>query len=261
LESQVAAFQPDLLFVVHGRRFSARFPNLNGFGMPTALWLLDEPYEVDDTATFSSRYDHVFLSDPATLHRHRRASYLPVCYDPSVHYSLGQPRTRKVGFIGGGNAVRDRYLSALVEAGALDYVVGGAWSDPRVQARCLSPNIAPAQTALLYRQTAIVLNVFREIHHFNYERVQATSLNPRVYEALACGALVVSEWRPEIDAIVPELPTFRTEAEGVDVVRGLLADPVKAEVIRFQCALRLAPHTYEARLQAVLSTVGLAVAA
>lgn len=259
LAAMVIAFDPDLLFVVHGRRFVQAHP---GFAArQQAVWLLDEPYEVDDTANFSDRFDRVFVSDPATLHRHHNASYLPVCYDPTVHYSLGEPRTRKVGFIGGGNTTRDRYLSALANADLLDYVVGGSWSDPNVERRCLSPNIAAAQTAMLYRQTRIVLNVFRETHHFNREGIAATSLNPRVYEALACGALVVSEWRPEIDTLVPELPTFRTEAECVDLVRGLLADPERAEHIRFQCALRLASHTYAARLQAVLATVGLEVAA
>lgn len=263
LPQLIAAFAPDLLFVVHGRRFSQRFPMVNVFGMLSAVWLLDEPYEVDDTRTFSGRFDHVFVDDPATLTRHRRATYLPVCYDPHVHYpgdamrlAAGMPQYG-VGFIGGGNSTRDRYLGALDRAGLLSYVVGGAWSDPAVAARCLSPNIAPSQTAALYRQTRIVVNIFREVHHFNREGIPATALNPRVYEALACGALVVSEWRPEVDRIVPELPTFRTEAECVALVGDLLADPARAEAIRVQCAARLKPHTYAARLSTVLATCGI----
>jgi spore maturation protein CgeB len=105
------------------------------------------------------------------------------------------------------------------------------------------------------------VNIFREVHHFNRQGTPATALNPRVYEALACGALVVSEWRPEVDQIVPELPTFATEAECVALVSDFLANPEKAEAIRVQCAARLAPHTYAARLHTVLQTVGMAVAA
>lgn len=261
LQDQIAAFAPDLLFVVHGRRFCGRFPNVRGFGVRTAIWLLDEPYEVDDTARFSTQFDHVFVNDHATLDRHLHASSLPVCYDPHVHHARIGLKTHRVGFIGGGNQTRDRYLSALAEAGLLDYVVGGAWADPRVQARCLAGNIAPAQTARLYQQTQIILNVFRQIHHYNARQIEATALNPRVYEALACGALVVSEWRPEIEAIVPELPTFRTEDECVAIVRELLGDPARAETIRARCAARLQPHTYAARLQTVLATVGVEVAA
>jgi hypothetical protein len=261
LGDQIQAFAPDLLFVVHGRRFAQRFHNIQGFGVPAAVWLLDEPYEVDDTATFSSRFDHVFVNDPATLARHLHASYLPVCYDPHVHFSSADPKTRTVGFIGGGNTTRERYLSALADADLLDYVVGGAWADPRLQQKCLSANISPVQTSALYRQTRIVLNVFRERHHYNRDGIAATSLNPRVYEALACGALVVSEWRPEIDTLVSELPTFRTEAECVALIGDLLAAPQAAEAIRIQCVSRLAWHTYAARLETVLATVGSAVAA
>jgi len=260
LAHRIAAFKPDLLLVVHGRRFSRRFGRLAG-NFQTAVWLLDEPYEVDDTAQFSSEFDHVFVSDPGTLHRHLSASYLPVCYDPHAHTPGAGPRLFDVGFSGGGNPTRDRYLGALADSGLLTYVVGGAWGHQGVNAVCQSPNIAPAATAEYYRNTRIVLNVFREVHHFNAQRIPATSLNPRVYEATACGALVVSEWRPEVDRVVPELPTFHSEAECVSLIRNLLADPGKAETIRARCAERLVGHTYAARLQAVLDVVGLAVAA
>lgn len=262
LDSQIAAFDPELLFVVHGRRFVQRYQDVRRFGVPTAIWLLDDPYEVDDCEVTAKHFDHVFVNDSATLHRYDgRASYLPTCYDPHVHTPGAHPRIRKVGFIGGGNATRERYLSALARAGVLDYVVGGDWSDEAVNAVCLGRNIRPVSTAQLYGVTQIVLNVFRETHHFNRDGIEATALNPRVYEATACGALVVSEWRSEIEDVCPELPTFKTEAECVSLVNYLLAAPEKAEAIRVQCAARLAGHTYAARLQTVLATVQSAVTA
>lgn len=261
LAERIAAFAPELLFVVHGRRFVQSWPMGLACRCPQAVWLLDEPYEVDDTASWSWRFNHVFVSDPATLHRHQRARYLPVCYDPHVHTPGSHQRIRNVGFVGGGNATRERYLSALARAGVLDYVVGGDWSDEAIYDVCLGRNAKPDVTASLYSVTRIVLNVFRETHHFNREGIPATSLNPRVYEALACGALVVSEWRPEIETLVPELPTFRNEAECVALIRDLLAAPEKAETIRAACAARLAAHTYAARLQTVIATVRPAVTA
>jgi hypothetical protein len=262
LLERVQSFAPDLLFVVHGRRFAQRFGGAPfAFGCETAIWLLDEPYEVDDTASFSPRFGHVFVNDRATLDRHPHATYLPTCYDPRIHKSGNFPRIRKVGFIGGANSTRDRYLGELARAGVLDYVVGGIWSDPSVQAVCLGNNIRPAVTAELYGVTRIVVNVFRETHHFNRDGIAATSLNPRAYEATACGALVVSEWRPEIETICPEMPTFRSEGECVELVRRLLDDPEMAEAIRLRVAARLEPHTYGMRLQTVLARVGAEVAA
>lgn len=260
LAAKVEAFAPDLLFVVHGRRFIQRwrrpFP-----GVPSAVWLLDEPYEVDDTARFSARFDQVFVNDPATLARHPGSVYLPVCYDPAVHVPGAGPRPHTVGFIGGGNPARERALQALAVRGMLIYVIGGPWRTREVQAVCRSRNIPAAATADWYRDTQIVINVFRDVHHYNRQHIAATSLNPRVYEALACGALVVSEWRPEIATRIPDLPTFRTTDECVELVAHLLAHPVEAEARRRQCVASIAGDTYQARLSTVLATVAGEVAA
>lgn len=259
LPTRIQLFRPDLLFVVHGRKFSRKYHNLKAFGATTAVWLLDEPYEVDDTRLFSKRFDQVFVNDPATLDRHPGAVPLPVCYDPHVHTSGESDRSYAVGFVGGGNGTRERYLAALARAGLLGYVVGGKWQDPAVNGQCLSGNIPPAETVKLYQQTRIVLNVFREVHHYNRDRIPATAINPRVYEATACGALVVSEWRPEIDAVVPELPTFRTEAECVETVTRFIDNPSARHIQLSMCQDRLKDHTYAARLQTVMETVGSAV--
>ena len=57
-----------------------------------AVWLVDEPYEVDDTAAWSQRFDLVFLNDAATLARHRHAHALPMAYDPVLYHDPGTPR-------------------------------------------------------------------------------------------------------------------------------------------------------------------------
>ena len=175
-----------------------------------------------------------------------------MCCDPQVHTPGAGPRPHQVGFIGGANPTRDRFLAALARAGHLSYVVGGDWASREVRRLCLSRNIPPEHTAAYYQQTRIVVNVFRETHHYNREKIPATALNPRVYEAFACGALVVSEWRPEAETLLPEMPTFRTEAECVALIADLLAQPDRAETLRAMCAARLAAHTYTARLQTVL---------
>lgn len=261
LAKNVRDFQPDLMLVVHGRRFAQRWKQQRMAAKQTAVWLVDEPYEVDDTSRWSSQFDLVCVNDRATLHRHQRAVYLPTCYDP-VRYTPGDgPRPYAVGFIGGGNQTRDRYLSALTDRGLLSYVIGGPWRTPSVQQLCTTMNITAAETARWYQQTQIVLNVYRETHHYNAQKVPATALNPRVYEALACGALVVSEWRPEAETVVPSLPTFRTVDEAVACIESLRADPQTAETIRQRCAAEIAPHTYAARLRTVLQSSQIEVAA
>jgi glycosyltransferase involved in cell wall biosynthesis len=255
LADKVRQFSPDLMFVVHGRRFAQRWKNRFA-ETRSALWLLDEPYEVDDTARFSNLFDKVFINDPATLHRHRNAHYLPVCYDPARYfYHPGTARKHAVGFIGGYNPLREQMLETLARRGLLSYVVGGPWRKPPVQALCLSNNIPAEQTAELYRDTKIILNVFRTSHHFNWQSLAATSLNPRIYEGAACGALVISEDRPEVGQVCSDLPVFSSADELASLVEELLLDRNRYEARRKECIRQLARHTYAERLHAALNVI------
>jgi len=251
LPAKVARFNPDLLFVIHGRRFIQRWGR-QFMQWPSAVWLLDEPYEVDDTERISSYFQTVFVNDLSTLDRHRNAHYLPVAFDETLHCPAAVPRNYDVGFIGGGNPSREAFLSAFARSGLLSYVVGGPWSSPALQRLCLSSNVPPSRTAALYQRSRIVLNVFRDKHHFNRRGTPGYSLNPRVYEALACGALVLSEERPEAREVFPEMPVFRSPAEAVDIARGLLAAPDKLRQALDSCRQRIEIHTYTARLQTAL---------
>ena len=253
LEEAIRAFEPELLFVVHGRKFSGRRASLARH-YRSAVWLLDEPYEVDDTSRFSGNFDTVFVNDPGTLSRHRNAHYLPVCYDPLVHtYRAGEERPYGAGFIGGANPRREEALARLARRGLLSYTVGGPWHDAEVSRVCLSGNIPAGETAQLYRRTEIVLNLFRTKHHYNAAHIPAVSMNPRNYEALACGALVISEHRPELETVFPELPTFRSLEEMEAMVEQYRQDPALARKARDASIRRLATHTYAHRLSSALA--------
>jgi hypothetical protein len=261
LVAQVDACRPDLIFVVHGRIAAQRLPVQP---WRSAVWLLDEPYEVDETARWSGRFDQVFVSDPSTLDRHPGAVYLPAAYNPAIHY--GQPwtapRLHAVGFIGGANPRRDAILSALASSGWLSYVVGGPFRDPYVQARTVAQSAPPRVTAQYYRDTDVVINIWRDQHQWNRDARPGVALNPRVYEALACGAMVISEWRPELDLLCPDVPTFRTPGECIDAVADWFAQPLDwRQAVQARAAADLADATYAARLQTVCRTMGLAAAA
>lgn len=252
LHEEISAFRPDLLFAVHGRKFSTRIRS--GVATPdSAVWLLDEPYEVDDTSRFSSLFGTQFVNDPATLHRHANARYLPVCYDPDVHtYLSSAQRPHAVGFIGGANPMREQALTRLARRDLLTYIVGGPWRDPALLRLNRSTNIPAGQTADLYRNTRIVVNIFRTVHHYNSSGIAPVSMNPRIFEALQCGALVISEHRPEMDSLCPELPVFRSMDEMEDLVERFLAQPDHFARVRKACIRRLAGHSYAQRLRTVL---------
>lgn len=251
LSARVDRFRPDLIFVVHGRRFAERWKG-KFKSYKTAVWLVDEPYEVDDTVRWSRTFDAVFINDPNTLTRHPNAHYLPVCFDPLRHRDPGANRSQAVGFIGGYNDTRNQYLNEMARAGMLSYVVGGPWKSSTVQRLSIGPKVSPEKTTELYQDTSVVLNVFRDIHHFNCGRIPARSMNPRIYEALACGALVVSEARDEIQEVFPELPTFTDSRSLITTLAQLLANENATRALLKQNRARLEGHTYADRLAKVL---------
>jgi len=260
LPEKIAAFAPDLVLVVHGRRFVQRWGRrLQAWH--TAVWLVDEPYEVDDTASWSDHFDTVFVNDPGTLARHqgpgRSAHHLPMAHDP-VHChpgatKPGASRRHRVGFIGGGNPSRERMLLRLAEAGLLSYVVGGPWRSPVLKRLCLAQRVPHQRTAELYRQTELVLHIYRDQHHFNAQGTREQSPSPRTFEALACGALVVSERREGVLATFPELPVFDHEDELVALVRRLLDNPEERERRLQACTQTLSQHRYADRLAQALA--------
>lgn len=254
LPAMIHQFKPDWLFVVHGRRFVRKWRN-SFPSIKKAVWLLDEPYEVDDTAQWSSVFDVVYVNDPSTLDCHRNARYLPVAYDSVVHRENGDARKYQVGFIGGYNQTRERYLLSLLEAGHLSYVVGGPWKSPELQRICLANNIPASETARLYRETRIVVNLFRDVHHFNRRGIPAYSMNPRIYEALACGAVVVTEARPEVPAVFPELPTFTDSAQLLDAVGNLLSNREAYRTSQQVGREQVQAHSYRDRLLRVFETM------
>lgn len=264
LPEKIEAFAPDLVLVVHGRRFVQRWgQRLQKWR--TAVWLVDEPYEVDDTASWSGHFDTVFVNDPGTLARHQRpghaAHHLLMAHDPvRCHPGAATPgskRRHRVGFIGGANPSRERMLLRLAEAGLLSYVVGGPWQSPVLKRLCLAQRVPHQRTAELYRQTDLVLHIYRDQHHFNAQGTREQSPSPRTFEALACGALVVSERREGVLATFPELPVFDHEDELVPLVQHLLDDSDERERRLQACRQTLPQHRYADRLaQALTLTCG-----
>ena len=251
LPARIDKFRPDLIFVVHGRRFADKWKGRFS-SYKSAVWLVDEPYEVDDTARWSKTFGTVFINDPNTLSRHPNAHYLPVCFDPVRHRDLGSTRSQAVGFVGGFNETRNQYLERMASAGMLSYVVGGPWKSNAVQRLSIGPKISPEKTTALYQDTSVVLNVFRDVHHFNHGRVPARSMNPRIYEALACGALVISEERDEIKEVFPDLPTFTDSTSLIKTLKGLISNEEFRGSLLQKSRVRLEGHSYADRLTTVL---------
>jgi spore maturation protein CgeB len=175
--------------------------------------------------------------------------------DPVVFFPEHDPaHARELVFVGNSRGVMRPLLRDLV--GGRDTVRdlavwGQEWErflDPQLIAGEHLPN---EQVRRAYSSAAIVLN-----DHWDDMREQGIVSN-RVYDALACGALVVSDHLPELaerfgDAVV----TYDTPAELHAHIERLLADPVeRAERAAIGRARVLAHDTFRHRVDALLAAV------
>jgi spore maturation protein CgeB len=117
--------------------------------------------------------------------------------------------------------------------------------------------VPPEGCAAFYRGAKIVINIHRDSlwSHFgehNHSRIKATHLNPRFWEAAACGAFQLVSWRADLECYAPEAASFRSPHELATLV-GTYLDHQDA---RTACVTavhdRLASHHYEARASAIL---------
>lgn len=90
-QGALADVTADLLLTVHGRRFPhALLKGARGI-RAKAVWLVDEPQEVDLSERYSRHFDVVFSNDRNTcgVHGPHKTWYLPLAADPTVHAKEG----------------------------------------------------------------------------------------------------------------------------------------------------------------------------
>jgi spore maturation protein CgeB len=234
--------RPCLFFSVHGGNVAPeavlRYRNS---GVPTAVYLLDEPYEVDRSTLWARLYDWVFSVDRATLPVHSqysRAEYLPLGYDDEVFSPDGPRVESNILVLGSCYSVRSDLLAPLVEKwGDSVTWVGPGWKALCTEGVHVESYVTPLECAQYYRGANIVLNIHRDSYwsHFgnlNTRRIVATHLNPRFWEAAACRTCQLTTSRDDLRLYAPDTPTFDTADELDQQLQSITAD----EQARNRCA-------------------------
>lgn len=129
LADAIVSHKPDLIWCHHGRAASNEFflSKFRRRGIPTAVYLCDEPYEVGETARYSPRFDFVFSMDWCTVETHKQARaaalrggvfYLPPCADEDLFVRRGyEARNVPAFFLGNPTLIpREPWLRAVEAA-------------------------------------------------------------------------------------------------------------------------------------------------
>jgi len=258
---------PELILVVHGADYpTKRVASWKAAKVPTAVFLPDEPYEVERSRVWSKHYDWVLTPERNTLAvhaQHARAVFLPLGYDDGIFRLEGPQEKSRILVFGTCFPQREAVVRQLLPAFGADLtVLGMGW--PAFGGRChvrIGP-LTPDEYAARYRGADIVLNVYRDDNYSAYgdcnpDMIRATHVNPRSWEAAACGAFQIASTRADATEFLPDLVQYQTIDELKSKLRFFLDNPEQRKAVASRVLADAARHTYKYRALELLRVLGL----
>lgn len=256
---------PDFLLSVHGGNLQTEIvDSYKSAGVPTAVYLLDEPYEVDNSVKWSRFYDWVFTVDRATVDVHAEFSHvahMPCGYDDTVFNTRGPSTPSEVLMLGSCFAAREKYLGRSINKfGPLFTWVGPGWHQLCKTGTHHDRLVTPEECAMFYRGAKITLNIHRDStwSHFgdlNTAQLKATHLNPRFWEAAACGSFVLSSERSDLKRLAKGIESFDSEDDLFSKLEYYTNNP-KARKKQAKLILKaVKKHSYNERAKSILDLV------
>ena len=257
--------KPDLLLAIHGSNVPVdKIQAYRSANVTTAVYLLDEPYEVDRTAEWARHYNCIFSVDQVTIpvhNKHTRASFLPLAYNPAIFKPEGPTIPSSILVLGSPFSAREEFLTVLRDRwGKLVTWVGPGWKQFSPAGQHYEQFVVPADCARFYRGADIVINIHRDSNwsHFgelNSNRLEATHLNPRFWEASACNSLQLCSYRKDLDTFSPKTPSFHTVDEFTNKLEYFISNKKARDTIASKVYSKIKNHTYETRCMSIIDTV------
>lgn len=280
----IITFRPDVVFVVAGglipievyKQIRLVREELNR-KFAIAIYLTECPYLDREQKSFADYADVLFLNDKYSLKffdpkGNHYIEYLPHSYNPKVHNTgIGNSdlyeQDYKSDVFFGATAFRERVdMMASIEWDGIDLRLVGnwdEWADTEAGSK-LQPFAIPdsrylhnSEYAKYYRNTKIALNVHRTRSDINGDTPQldnysdAYSIGPRIYEAVACGAFVLTDYRKEAEDLFGDtIEFFENDQQMEEKIRYWLDPQNEQERInRVQAAMgRISKCTFADRL-------------
>lgn len=281
---EIYLHKPDYVFVIDGSKFP---PNLfrlirqfrkdTGAKFVLSCYVTEAPYINDVTDDYASFFDVIFTNDKYDAVRRmektgkNNVAYLPHSYDLFRHYSNedNAPKKYDVFFCGTLFPERAKLLSQVDWTGINAVFYGTSVLADQADVEALkAAGVFTEKTldndlvAKYYRESKIVISPNRTFGwDKTYEELEidagdAYSVGPRVIEAAACGAFVLSEYRPELkDIFGDSVPIFKSAKELEELVRYYLANESERVNLSAQSHKAVLEMSYDNRATFVLSTL------
>ncbi len=205
---------------------------------PSAFWVIDTHTNFDRRLQQARSFDLVFAAQKEGAERLRRegienCEWLPLACDPEVHRRLDVEKELDVAFVGGMHpGPRQELLSAVQRCCPKSFV----------------GQVRHTEMCQVYSRARIVINCCLN-----------NDLNMRVFEALSCGALLITNrlegnGQEELFSDRVHLVQYDTIDEALSLIDYYLRHPEEAEQIaEMGHREAVAKHTYRHRMERVLA--------
>jgi len=270
-----AELRPDVVLVLDGIHFDpAQADAVRALGIRIAIWITDDPYYTDITASLVLHYDDVFTLEKSCVEFYQRLGcprvyHLPLGVYPN-HYrplNASASKRKEISFVGSAYwnrvAVFDQITGYLA---GRDIHLSGIWWERLKDYQQLAGRIElgrwmePGETAETYAGSKIVINMHRapddSTFNNNTQGIGAVSPNPRTFEIAACATLQLTDVRSELPLYYTpgaEIETYASPEELVAKLDYYLTHEEERRAVAQRGLLRtMREHTYAHRLNAML---------
>ncbi|MBD5626518.1 MAG: glycosyltransferase [Desulfovibrio sp.] len=239
-------------------------------GVRTAMWFVEDYRLFTYWQAYAPLYDFFaviqkepFLSELAAIGQ-PHALYLPLAALPEFHkpLALSAAEQREYGsdiaFLGAGYP--NRRLAFRPLAGRDFKIWGSDWEGENLLARNIQrggSRIGEEESVKIYNAAKVNLNLHSSVSAKDLVS-HGDFVNPRTFELAAMGAFQLVDRRTLMDGLFgpDELATFESPEEFYQKIDYFLAHPEEREAYARRARERvLAEHTYERRMQTLLSAM------
>jgi spore maturation protein CgeB len=260
--------QPHLILVIGGHRITRQsLSTLRKSGSCLVLWTTDVPHTSDMMFTTAPLYNQIFCQGTEYVQALANLGivglhWLPMACDPEIHcnVSVSNEEIAKFGkdiaFVGSYYPRRAEFLEKLS-----DYnlgIWGPGWENlpthSPLRRALMGSYTTPETWRKIYSASKIVLSI-----HYQDEHFPVFQSSPRVFEALSCGAFVLTDKQKDVLALFRDgehLVSFSDVCELVERVEFFLAHLEQRQVIAQRGKQEvLERHTYRHRLTELLANI------
>lgn len=281
--ADVMRMDPDAVLVVTGGLLDPEVPQiLTDRGYPTFLLMTESPYETEIDTYLARRYVGCFSSDVLSVPEIKRTSgnpniwYLPHAYNADIHKPPALVEGKYISdavMVGTGFTERVDLLKQVPwEKLGCELRLYGTWhktegtplrkywQTPEASNDLMTGAINNDYVNQLYRGAKVSINIHRTTKFWNDDPAleehvtDAYSVNPRVFEVMASGGVLVTDYRQELYDLFQSRGylAYRSPEELAAQVKTLLVDDNLRVKLREEAIEAVKPYNFAGKAARML---------